>query len=329
MKILRYWWFFALIAVAAYLLLFRVGNGTISSSEREFAIADTAAITRITISGSSEGVVLERRGNQWLANGASAVSPKVMATFLMAASRIEAGAPLTSSVADSILPKVKTEGVDVKFFSGRRMVRGYKVLSTSFGGNEAIGLANNASNCFRLKVTGSKGNAADFFVANSNFWQSNVLLPTNHEPVESVTVEIPSNQSLSFQVTSKPNIALRNLNTNRSVEAFDTLAVKRFLKALADVSIEKHDFEASSEAVSAVKRLAPMHVFAIQTVTGRVVRMQTYPIPVKEYRDEFGRSVKYDLNRLYVSIPPDSTRYIVRYVALDPVLKDLSSFISK
>jgi len=329
MKIFRYWWFFALVAIAVYLLFFRMGNGTMSRTERAFAISDTAAITKIIMASGSQSVALERVGNQWLSQQNSSISHKVMATFLVALSRIETGAPVPSAVADSIISTIYSAGTQVKLYSGSRVIRSFRVMATSMLDMGTIGLVDGAKRPFALRVAGSKGVAADFFIANPSFWRGNTLAPFNGEPVAKVDVDVIRNPELSFSVVTQPNIALRNLYHNTAVAPFDTMAVKRFLKALADITLERFEFETDAQTVAAVKLSEPEHMLNAQTTDGRMVTIRTYPIPVDEYLDEFGRPVKFDLDRIYVSVNADSTLYIVRYVAIHPILKDLSAFIPK
>jgi biopolymer transport protein ExbD len=95
---------------------------------------------------------------------------------------------------------------------------------------------------------------------------------------------------------------------------------------LSDLSYERLLNKSSAEEKAAIVLSQPEQIFTITLTNRNKIVLKTYPIPIDEYRDEFGRTVKFDLNRLYISFNNDAIIAIANYVAFDPVLKDLSSF---
>lgn len=325
--IVRYICFILLLAIAGYYLFFRYSSGTIKPSWKKFAVADTSLITTIVLSDDSTSITLSRTEKGWLLNNSFSTRTDAVRALLNVAARIDTRSPLPKSVADSLTELTKSKGINVKFMEGNSTIKEYNVYTTKTLGLGTIGKLENAPFGFSLQLLGFKEDIASLFVLDSDYWKSNKLFVADINQILKVDVEIPESPEKSFSVSiNEKGIHLKATYFDKEISPFDTSRVVSFIMGLTNLSYEKILGKSSIEEHAAIVLSQPDQIFTITLANKNRLVLKTYPIPVDEYRDEFGRTVKFDLNRLYISFNNDAIVAIASYIVFDPVLKDITSF---
>ncbi len=322
----RYLWLIVLLCVAIYFFIFHYKSGTINPASRRFSTADTASISRIVLSCDSVSITLNRTDKGWLLDSFIARTDAIKA-LMNVLSLIDIGSPLPKVVSDSLSELLSSKGINVGVYKGDNKLKGFSILSTKTLGLGTIGKVENYRKAFTLQLPGFKGDLVSLFVLDPDYWKSNRLFIANIDQISRIDAEIPNNPEKSFSVSlDEKGIHLKATYFDRYIEPFDTSRVVEFVMGISDLSYEKLFSKSSLEDRAAIVLSQPNQIFTITLTNGKKLVLKTYPIPVDEYRDEFGRTVKFDLNRLYISFNNDAIIAIATYMVFDPVLKDLSSF---
>lgn len=323
----KYAWLFVLLCIALYFFVFRYNSGTINPASKKFAIADTSIINRIVLSNDSITVTLSRTEKGWMIDNNYTVRTDAIKALMNVISLVEIGSPVPTSVADSLVKEIKRNGQSIQIYSGDELLKEYSVLPTRTMGLGTIGKLKKYNKSFTLNLPGFKGNLASLFVINPDYWKSNRLFIADVKQITKIDVELPNHPEKSFCLTlDDRGLKLRATYFDRNIEQFDTSQVVNFIIGLTNLSYEKLLSKSSIEDRAAIVLSQPEQIFTITLTNGKKLVLKTYPMPVDEYRDEFGRTVKFDLNRLYISFNNDAIIAIATYMVFDPVLKDLSSF---
>jgi len=323
----KYLWFIALLGIAIYLSLFHFSTGTINPSNKKFAVVDTSKITRITIGNDSMSVSLYRTDREWMLNNSSLVRGDAIKALMNVLTRIEVGSPLPRLVRDSLTAMVALNGTKVEVYEGGKVVKSYSILSANALNLGTIGKLNSSRIVFTLQIPGFKGDIASLFVLEPDYWKSNRLFIADINQIARIDVEIPNNPEKSFSVLlDEKGIHLKATYYDRNIERFDTVSVANFIMGLSGLTFETLLSKSSLEERAAIVLSQPEQIFTITLTNNKRLVLKTFPIPVDGYRDEFGRTVKFDLNRLYISFNNDAILAIATYMVFDPVLKDISSF---
>jgi hypothetical protein len=323
----KYLWYIVLLVIGIYLFLSHFGAGTINPSNKKFAVIDTAKITTITLGNDSMSISLNRVNNVWMLNNSSLIREDAVKAMMNVLTRIEAGSPLPRVVCDSLTSAVALKGTKVEIYSGEKVVKSYSILSTSTMNLGTVGKLNNSRIAFTLQIPGFKGDIASLFVLDPDYWKSNRLFIADINQIVRIDVETPNSPEKSFSVSlDEKGIHLKATYYDRNIERFDTVSVENFIMGLTGLTFERLLSKSSLEERAAIVLSQPEQIFTITLTNKKRLVLKTFPIPVDEYRDEFGRTVKFDLNRLYISFNNDAILAIATYMVFDPVLKDLSSF---
>lgn len=323
----KYIWFIVLLAVGIYLYAFHYKSGTINPSSKEFAVTDTSSITSITIGNDSAMIKLTRNHNGWMLNNNFKTRDDAVKALLNVLTRIDAGNPIPKSVNDSLNSVLESKGLKVSIYEDERVLKTYSVHSTQTLNLGAIAKLVGSEVAFTVQIPGFKGDIASLFVLDPDYWKSNKLFIADINQIAHIEVETPNNPEKSFSVSlDSKGIHLKATFFDRNIERFDTASLANFVVCLTDLSYERLLSKSSKEERAAIVMSQPDQIFTITLINKVKLVLKTYPIPVDEYRDEFGRTVKFDLNRLYISFNNDAIIAIANYTVFDPVLKDLASF---
>lgn len=322
----KYIWFIVLIGVAIYFIVFHFGSSTFNPSNKEFAIADTSEITSIIISNDSLQINLSKTPKGWVLNDYYSTRYDAIKAILNVVSHINTGVPIPKAVKDSLSEELDLKGIKVVIKKGDKEIKSYSLQSTRTLNLGSYGRLYGTRMMFTLQIPGYKGDISSLFELDADYWKSNRLIIAEINQMVQIEVEIPNNPEKSFSLSiDKNGIHLKATYFDQEVKNFDPDIVENFIYGLSNLSFEKLLNE-SSEERAAIILSQPDQIFTITLANGNKLVLKTYPIPVDEYRDEFGRTVKFDLNRLYISFKNDEIIAIASYTVFDPVLKDLASF---
>ena len=323
----KYLWYIALLGTAIILILFRFSSGTVNSSNKKFAVTDTSKITNITIGNDSMSISLNRTGNVWMLNNSSLVRDDAVKALMNVLINLSAGSPLPKVVCDSLTSMVEIKGTKIELYNGKDVLKSFSILSTKTLNLGAIGKLEKSRIAYTLQIPGFKGDIASLLLIEPDYWKSNRLFIAEINQISNIDVETPNSPEKSFSVSlDEKGIHLRATYFDRNIDRFDTVSVQDFIMGLTDLTFERLLSKSSTEERAAILLSQPEQIFTITLTNSKRLVLKTFPIPVDEYRDEFGRTVKFDLNRLYISFNNDAILAIATYMVFDPVLKDLSNF---
>ncbi len=323
----KYIWLFILCCIALYFFIFHYKSGTVNPASKNFSVTDTSTINKIVLSKDSITIILNRTEKGWLLNNTTSTRTDAIKALMKVLMLVDIGSPLPKSVSDSLSELISSTGLSIELFNDDEIVKSYSVLSTKTLDLGTIGKLKKYRTAYTLKLPGFKGDLSSLFVTDPDYWKSNRLFIADIKQISHIDVEIPNSPEKSFSVSlDEKGVHLKATYFDENISQFDTSHVVNFIFGLSDLSYEKLLNKPSAEEKAAIILSQPEQIFTITLTNRNKLVLKTYSIPVDEYRDEFGRTVKFDLNRLYISFNNDAIIAIANYVAFDPVLKDLSSF---
>jgi len=317
-----------LLLVFVLIVLYGALDRIESRVQKGFAVADTAAITTIVFANDTVDITLSAGEQGWMLNGTNTVNTNALCALKNVLCNLRPKAPIPTSVSDSLVETIARNGLLVTLKSENRVIREYYIYPTTKFNMGCAGLIKGSKQGYILELPGFRGDIAKLFVVDTDYWKSNRILPRGFETISRVDVEIPDAPEKSFRLSfdSRRNVTLRAIYYNQRIAGFDTAAAKRFVKRLTGLSYERVAQFAADEDRVALLMSQPTRIFTIKFNDSTSLVIKTYPIPVDEHLDEFGRTVNFDLNRLYVSLPSDSTITVATYMVFDPVMKDIADF---
>jgi hypothetical protein len=283
------------------------------------------------ISDSNASISISWNKDSWFVNNEFIASPDAVDALLRVLMRIQATSPVPSAVNDSLSNAINTNGTHIEVYSNRRVVKNYKILNTSISGLKSVGLIKNAKVAYRLELPNFEGDITSLFKLNAAYWRTNQITLPAFSSINAIEVEIPQDQENSYRIDflSSNNLRLFALFYGVQVEEFDSNNLQKFIDHFKLITYIEVLTDLSKEGKAAIIFSEPDFIYTIYHTSGQKLQIKVFPIPVEEYLDEFGRPVRFDLNRLYLTLSSENVVYVVSYIDFHPLLRNISHFNSK
>src|ERR1700722_274451 len=110
---------FLLLAIAAVVLIMTNRKSTIKDALKDFAIKDTASITKIFMTDKtpSQVTLTKQAPGQWTVNGKFAVRNDAVNTLLETIALIDVRAPVAKSAYNTVVKTLSSSGMKVEIYS--------------------------------------------------------------------------------------------------------------------------------------------------------------------------------------------------------------------
>lgn len=322
MQILKkIWWLILLVGIAGAILLNSYFEQKGLSEKKSFALEDLNSISDIEISSLNGTLSLSKQGGDWFVNDSFKAYPPAVEALQRVLLRLTPVAPIPLAVNDSLLQQARVNGLQVTIRSGRKVVKEYSILSTTVFNLGDIGVMSGAETAYRLTLPNFEGRIVPLFRVDELYWKLNQINLTPFHEIASVEVEQPNAIEKSFRIDIvESRYQLYDIYKGSFVAHFDSLKVERFLQSLS--FIEYKEFLGNDNIPQMLTQ--PDYILSIRSSHGDVHKLKILPIPIEPYTDELGRMVKYDPNNVYLQT--DKRVYLVRYMDIYPLLRDLLYF---
>ncbi len=315
-----------LLLIASYLIF--VGRpGMFKGMDNEFAIRDTASIRLIEIRSSDHIIILERQEGQWVINRQFTASSRRVKGLLTLISRLKINSVVPVSIKDEIMNRLENEGKRLMIMTGRRNPYITFMYHDTVYTNATYMMAEHSDHIFRIEVPGFRNrNIAGLFVDEINYWRDHKLFHLKPNEFISISLADRKNPENSFHliINDPGNYELYTNPDSNKIPDPDTEAIEQYLGYFTSVSFEQflssNDYDAGisfrdeDAGMIITVRDSRNNNDEVITFTRYVKNRKGIPEP--------------DLNRLYAVMNKTDT-VLVKYVELDPVMKEIGYFLNR
>ena len=116
------------ILVGVSIAIYFVRNYDSQSTLRDFAVEDTASITKIFLANKQgSAVTLEREENRWTVNKQYTARRDFVNNLLTTIKKIEVSSPVSSAKLERVMKDLAVQGIKVEIYQGTECVKVYYV----------------------------------------------------------------------------------------------------------------------------------------------------------------------------------------------------------
>lgn len=230
------------VLVVVTVLLYSIGGerrGTNVETE-QFAVADTAAITRVEISKNQEVTVLSRESGRWLVNDKFSLDEGMRTVLLSVLHRVSVQRPVAEVVQEEVVDNLQQEGYRVSVYAGNQRLMEYQA-----GGDREANVTYfkkpEEATPYVVHLPGYESYVAGLFEITENDWRDRIIMATDWNFIDSLRLIYPQNPESSF------SIVFRNQQYQvPEVAEADTSILYNFMDQvsyiLADRYIDRQEF---------------------------------------------------------------------------------------
>ena len=336
----------AVLAGLALILILTNTTSTLSRRYSEFAVEDTAAVTRIFMSDKNNNTLtLVRTGeDDWTVNDRYKGSRFNVTMLLQTMRDLEVSQPVARAARNNIIRQMAANSVKVEIYQqvyririlGLRWFRHEKLTKVYYVGGATPSnrgsyfLMEGSDEPYVVSLPGLRGFVTPRYMPIEKYWRDYTVIRRTLSEITRVVVEIPAAPDESFIVENSRN-GFTMLNADGRTPAgghVDTLAVLNFLNSFRNLNYEVLLNDLEQVRKDSILTLPPMINLTVTDTAGVVVRIKTFRRPAEPgATDMNGKPLPYDMDRFYALINDDSDLVIAQFFVFDRVLRPKSFFL--
>jgi len=339
-----------LFVIVAFLLA-RNQYSTLTEKESDFAVRDTASITRIFIADKKENsVLLERSGPGWMINGTYRANTKVVDFLLNTMKRLRVKTPVPLAMRNSVISRIASIGTKVeiyqevyrinlfnryKFFKHEKRTKVFYVGDATQDNMGTYMLIEDADNPYIVFIPGFRGFLYTRFSSEPDDWKSHAVFRTKLADIESISLKFNEEPENSFRVDvndARGNYTLTRLSDGAVLENYDTLKLLNFLTSFRDLRYETRMNKLMTRMkIDSIIHSQPLYEMVLvdrDADTTEVLMFHKLSLPdeVAEHYDFVDKLVPIDHDRFYALINDGEDFVLMQYYVFDKVLYPLAYY---
>ncbi len=326
----------ALVALSVAIYLgSKNSSSTIKTQLSNFAVEDTASITKVFLSDKSNNNVLLERidANQWMVNKNFKARQDVVINLLKTIKEVTVRAPVSKSRFEYTVKQLAGNSTKVEIYQNDsdEPTKVYYVGGSNQDNTGTYMLLEASSVPFLMHIEGHYGFIQSRYSPRVNDWKDNTIWYFPGEQVtkiKNVKVEYPLEPKKSFEISkvSDSEYMLKDGN-GKYVDLPTMTGIYDYLKRFRKISFEGYEETKTKAFRDSIVNSTPVQtIWRLETESGQVTEVKAFLKPIKDDAEDWeGNEIPHDLERMYATINNDEF-VIIQYFVFDPLTLELQDF---
>ena len=323
----------ALLAVASYFIM-NNSETTIKGTYSDFAIADTASITKIFLADKNgNSIKLVRNDDYWTVNDKYRTRNDAINMLLTTMKGLKVKAPVPKTALETQIKHLAVKSVKVEIYTTKETPdKVYYVGGATKNNQGTYMLIENSTKPYIVHLRGFFGYLSTRYFTDEILWRESWLYKTKYENIASVSLDYPKNPENSFTAVNLGDnkFELYKNEGHKKIANFDTLQVKIFISNFLRMGYEAPIINMRKEKYDSLLNVHPEKIYDVKFKDGNSRDLVLYKVkgdtPIK---DQFGHVTEYDPDRMYCFFDKFSELVTIQTNTINPATKELGDFIKK
>lgn len=313
-----------LLSVAGY-FYFNSTSGTIKKELRDFAVQDTASITKIFIADKKGNkATLERQSAAtWTINGKYPARPDAINTLLTTIKLIEVRSPVGKAALNNIIKQLSATGTKVEIYSGDKKIKTYYVGGPTQDMLGTYMYLENSTVPFVIHIPGFNGYLSTRYFADAIDWRSRVIFNYGEGQIQSVIVTNNDDPDNSFRITKSGDKYeyYPSLTAEHPQDIYQS-QIAAYLAKYQLIGFERPTYDLEKTYKDSLLAAKPSRILQVTGVDGKkdVIRMFKKPADsgtINSTDPVTGEARVIDPDRMYAQWNNDTNMIVVQYYVMD------------
>jgi hypothetical protein len=308
-------------------------TGTVKKELTNFAVADTAAITKIFMADkNNQKVLLEKRADgTWMVNNKFIAKQGMVNSLLETIYSIRVKELIPKGGFNTVIKNLATKSTKVEIYKKGELNRVYYVGGSTQDNKGTFMMLENSATPFIMWIPGFEGYLTTRYTVIEKDWKTQRVFSYYPNQITSVKIEYPRKPEDSFELLSSGNsFALKDLQNGNTVPLTDRAKAIDFLLGFKELNYEAILDGLTEYQKDSIKKTIPMIIVTVKDIQGRENRLVNYPRkPNPGARDLEGKLYEFSPEKLSGILNDDKDFVLIQYFAFDKVFKKKSYFLEK
>jgi hypothetical protein len=312
-----------LLIVALY-HLFQDTSRTLEIDSRYFAVQDTSEITQIEVTTNNDTILFQKSAENWVVNRKYPAKSKVMRTLLGMFSIIEVQEPIPGEIKQEIMKEISLHSLHISFRNNKKILKAFRIFDNDTLNLGTFALMDGNDEPYIIRIPGFNGRISKLFPTNPLIWRENVVFRYQPYEILDISVEYPMKPEKSFKMDLKDPAEIKILSlTGTASQVIRKDDAVKYLYNFSTIGFDPLLRNNYKELYDSLTNTSPLCIITVNDVSGNTNIIRTFPLPTGK------RNKKFDMYKMYAVIQNDSMPVLVKYVDYDPIMKELSDFLTK
>lgn len=325
------------LAVASAIFLMKDKFSTYRPELKDFAVTDTANISKIFLANrSGKQVLLERKSpGRWMLNSTDRAKNVQIRVLLETISKVQVRTPVSKQAYNNVLKRLASNSIKCEIYlkGEEKPTKVYYVGGSTEDIMGTFMMIEGSSTPFITEIPGFNGYLTPRYSVEASDYKETAFLQATPQEIKSLSVSyrnFPENSFIltrtdgKFQISAFVNgqkgetVPTDSIKLNNFASLFNSLYVERWISQLSD----------SLKTVITVD--PPAITISLTTANDSSQTVYIYPMPLNEgsltQEDENGKKLKYDLDKVYGNMQPGDLWAVIQHFNLDRILRRLVDF---
>ncbi|MCT4621976.1 MAG: DUF4340 domain-containing protein, partial [Schleiferiaceae bacterium] len=304
-------------------------KGTTLANEHDFAIPDTASITRIVISDKTPAEVsLERIEGTWMVNKEAPARTDAIDVLLETFHHIAMKSYVPKEARETVLKRMDVFGKHVTVYSGETVLKSFLVGTETPDMLGSYMKLDEAKDPFAMYLPGFNGYLNSRFFTDESQWRKRTIWGFDNREIKHIEVRHLLNEGESFSIKSENDeVTLYDVDGN-AVTDINVVKLHEYLAAFRNTAYEGAIVSTDGiyAKMDSVKSAGEIMSISVESKKGKKITLKTYRVKAEPNTFDINdQPRKWDPDRMY-GVINDDTYVLVQNFGLQNVQKGLSDF---
>jgi hypothetical protein len=324
-----------LLAVVSIFLVYQNKSGTINKELHDFAVGDTAAVTKIFLADkNNHSVTLERKNkSEWKVNGKFKARPEGIKTILITMKNLSVKTRIAKAAYNGVIRDIAANGIKCEIYQHGedKPAKVYYVGGSTADVLVTFMMIENSTLPFVMEIPGFLGYLTTRYTPVEKDWRDMTAYDYSPSEIRNITVRYFQQPSKSFSIEKSGNqIKVLSAETNQPIQHVDTIGLLNYLSYFRSLCFEGWDVDFSKYQQDSLKTTTPFNLISVTDVSGATKSIATFPKPITLRSmarvDNNGNPLKYDLDRLYAYLQEEKELVVIQYNVFGKIFRQLDDF---
>ncbi|HSH66537.1 MAG TPA: DUF4340 domain-containing protein [Bacteroidia bacterium] len=313
-----------LLGSISFWLIINNKKGTIKETLRDFAVEDTASITKIFLADkNNKSITLERQPSGiWMLNGKFIARKDAVQTLLYTIKKVYVKEPVGRKAQDNIIKRLSGSSVKCEIYKGNELIKAYYVgMETQDQTGTYMILIDPetmkpSAKPFVTYIPGFEGYLTTRYFTDEKGWRDISVFKYHPDNIKSIKLETPYNPQYGYEVTVNGNNDYHvTLADHKPLSNVDTLAVKQYLTYFQNLNFEAFEDQLTEQQMDSVRNSKPINILTLTDKDGKISSVKffaRYPKHRGE-KDVNGEEIQFDQERMDAQLNGSKDLVIVQY----------------
>ena len=325
---------FILLGLLSLIFLYQNKFSTIKEELKDFAVKDTANITKIFLADrNGKSITLTRKeDNQWYVNDKHKARRSNILNILEALYRVEIRMQVTKSGYNNVVKSLASSAIKCEVYLSH-VSKPSKIIYIGGQTEDGTGtfmILENSSAPFIVQIPGFNGYLTPRFNPIEQDWKDPILFSLHPEEIKSIEIAYANFPENSFRISkSKVGFEVTDINGLNKINKVDSIACDNYLGMFQTVYYEAESTMKKEKADSIISLPPPIRI-KVENEKAKISELDIYPVPVTKaslaQQDSLGNQLNFDVDRVYGYLKSENIFTTIQQQAIEKLFRRKSDF---